>query len=47
MLRAILVACGLTLACHAIDYGIPRVNGECYGQCTGDASAIGRTVSVS
>ena len=33
---AVLVACAATLGCHAIDYGIPRVNGECYSQCTGD-----------
>ena len=35
-LGAVLVACGAVLGCHAIDYGIPRVKGECYGQCTGD-----------
>jgi len=26
----------LALGCSAIDYGIPRVNGECFSQCTGD-----------
>ncbi|HZW91206.1 MAG TPA: hypothetical protein VFF12_19160 [Myxococcaceae bacterium] len=36
MLRAMLLACALTLGCHAIDYGIPRVNGECFAICTGD-----------
>ena len=47
MLREILVACGLTLACHAIDYGLPRVNGESMANAPAIASAIGRTDSVS
>jgi hypothetical protein len=36
MLRAMLLACVLMLGCHAIDYGIPRVNGECFAVCSGD-----------
>ena len=35
MLRA-LVASVAMLGCQSIDYGIPRVNGECFAQCTGD-----------
>ena len=35
-LAATLFLVGAALGCSAIDYGIPRVNGECYGQCTGD-----------
>jgi len=36
MVRAVLLVCGLTLGCHAVDYGIPRVNGECFAVCSGD-----------
>ena len=32
----LLGVCLLVLGCSALDYGIPRVNGESYGQCTGD-----------
>jgi hypothetical protein len=36
MVRAVLLVCGLTLGCHAVDYAIPRVNGECFAICSGD-----------
>jgi len=36
ILRAIFLVASLALGCHAIDYGIPRVNGECIAVCSGD-----------